>query len=270
MKKLFVMLLIIGTSTLAFAQTNRVYKGAVIDKNGNLMPGVRIQATKGTEETVTDADGSFTLEAPITLKSVTATYPGMSNTKKSVKNPDEVVIEMNAHQQSQWFAGVVGGYSFEDYEVTHLGVMGGKKGFWGYYAKIMIDITKPKKKYDNDETDCGNGFTITVGGIKSITRNLYIYFGGGYNLGYEKSKDVYSTTVTYYPSSVTNNSTAQPQSYTSYYSYRKWKTKSGIAADFGFMYTVADMINITLGATGRFSFDGKSAPGVLMGASYCF
>lgn len=247
MKKLFVMLLIIGTSTLAFAQTNRVYKGAVIDKNGNLMPGVRIQATKGTEETVTDADGSFTLEAPITLKSVTATYPGMSNTKKSVKNPDEVVIEMNAHQQSQWFAGVVGGYSFEDYEVTHLGVMGGKKGFWGYYAKFMIDITKPKANSSSDNMDCGNGFTITAGGIKSITRNLYMYFGGGYNHGYGRK-----------------------HYYDGYSSYRIWKNKSGIAADFGFMYTVADMINITLGATGRFSFDGKSAPGVLMGASYCF
>lgn len=247
MKKLLMMLLIAGVSTSAFAQTSRVYKGAVIDKNGNLMPGVRVQATKGTEETVTDADGSFSLEAPITLKSVTATYPGMSKSKKSVKkNPDEVVIEMDTHQQSQWFAGVVGGYSFEDYEVTSLGVMGGKKGFWGYYAKFVLDITKPKGR-DGDDTDSGKGFTFTMGGIKSITRNFYIYFGGGYNLGYDRKYN-----------------------YDGNRSYRKWKNESGIAADFGFMYTVVDMINITAGATGRFTFDGKSAPGILFGASYCF
>lgn len=241
------MLLVVGASISAFAQTNRVYKGAVIDKNGNLMPGARVQATDGTEETVTDADGSFTLEAPVTLKSVTVTYPGMSTAKKSVKNnPDEVVVEMSTHQQTQWFAGVVGGYCFEDYEVAHLGIMGGKKGFWGYYAKFMLDITKPKG-HGYDDTDCGSGFTITAGGIKSIIHNFYVYFGGGYNLGYDRSYN-----------------------YDSQGSWRTWHTESGIAADFGFMYTVTDMINITIGATGRFCFDGKSAPGLLVGASYCF
>lgn len=260
------MLLIVGASTSAFAQTNRVYKGAVIDKNGNLMPGVKVQATKGTEETITDADGSFTLEAPITLKSVTATYPGMSKAKKSVKkNPDEVVIEMDTHQQSQWFAGVVGGYCGEKYEVTHLGVMGGKKGFWGYYAKFMLDITKPKGKDGDDKEDCGTGLTFTMGGIKSITRNFYIYFGGGYNLGYKKKGEAYTTTTT-----INSSGTTKPITYTTYNYYNRWKTESGVAADFGFMYTIADMVNIIVGSTGRFTFDGANAGGAVIGVSYCF
>ncbi|WP_417471148.1 carboxypeptidase-like regulatory domain-containing protein, partial [Leyella stercorea] len=41
------------------AQSTRIIKGAVVDKNGNPLPGATVEATNGAESTTVDADGTF-------------------------------------------------------------------------------------------------------------------------------------------------------------------------------------------------------------------
>ena len=84
-KKLFMMLLMGGVLMVAKAQSTKEVKGVVIDKNGNPLPGAKVQATGGAETAVTDADGTFNIEVSRWLKSLTATYPGMISKKAKLK-----------------------------------------------------------------------------------------------------------------------------------------------------------------------------------------
>lgn len=259
MKKSLLMFLLWGTCISVSAQNTREYKGAVIDKNGNPLPGAKVEATGGAENTVTDADGTFTLEASQWLKSITVTYPGMGKERKRVKKtPDNLIVEMNRHP-SQWFANLVGGYSFDSYDVFSMGVMGGKKGFWGYYAKFMLDLSKPGSYHDED--DSGIGFTVSFGAIKSLGKNFYLYFGAGCNKGYTTRYNYYSIPYNY--SIGENNYTGY-----NYYSYKEIRHSYGPMADLGVMYTIKNVIHINLGATGRFA--DEAAPGIEFGVGYCF
>lgn len=97
MKKSLLIFLLLGTSISVFAQATREYKGAVVDKNGNPLPGAKVEATGGAENTVTDADGTFNLEASQWLKSITVTYPGMGKKKKNIKNtPNNLIVKMGS------------------------------------------------------------------------------------------------------------------------------------------------------------------------------
>ena len=77
----------------AIAQsTTKVVTGAVIDKNGNPLPGAIVEATGGAESTVVDADGTFSIEVPIWLKSLTTRYAGMKSKKKNLNGRDMIFL----------------------------------------------------------------------------------------------------------------------------------------------------------------------------------
>lgn len=59
---------------------NMTLHGTIIDKNGNGLPGVKIESGENELNTVTDADGSFSLEIPRSSEKVRITYPGLSKT----------------------------------------------------------------------------------------------------------------------------------------------------------------------------------------------
>lgn len=79
-------------------KTTKTVTGAVVDDNGNPMPGALVEATGGAESVTTDADGTFTLEVPVWLKSLTATYPGLKPRKVKLHNKfnydEKVLFEM--------------------------------------------------------------------------------------------------------------------------------------------------------------------------------
>ncbi len=169
-------------ATSMTAQTTKVIKGAVIDKNGNPLPGAVVEATGGAENTTTDADGSFEMEVPLWLKSITAKYAGMSDRKLKLRDGknSNLILKMKPYCPNGWFVSLVGSVN-SNYEYRNeknedrayyyrMGIMGGHLGNWGFYGKIMPTIAE-----GTDGTPA-----VTIGGIKHLTKGTFAFLGAGY------------------------------------------------------------------------------------------
>lgn len=165
----------------AIAQsTTKVVTGAVIDKNGNPLPGAIVEATGGAESTVVDADGTFSIEVPIWLKSLTARYAGMKSQKKNL-NGQNMIFWLSPERTGKWFI------NFETSIGTisnRVGIMSGYLGKWGGCAKLL-----PTFGYNDDI----NGIpAFTLGVIKCIKSPVYAYLGlGPAPAGYEDKGEYY-------------------------------------------------------------------------------
>ena len=150
----------------AIAQsTTKVVTGAVIDKNGNPLPGAIVEATGGAESTVVDADGTFSIEVPIWLKSLTTRYAGMKSKKKNLNGRD--MIFLLRPDTDSWFINLETSVNADVYRI---GVMGGYLGKWGGYAKLL----------PTGGCYIGGVPALTVGVIKHIKSPVYSYLGLGY------------------------------------------------------------------------------------------
>ena len=163
-------------SMSALAQSTRVVKGAVVDKNGNPLPGAVVEATGGAESAVVDADGTYAIEVPIWLKSITAKYAGMRTKKMKLNTSGDVVFRMKTQDDGGWFVGTVGAVSMNDDwyvgAIGRVGVMGGYIGNWGGYVKVT-------PSFGGDSRICGIP-SATIGAIKRIAGPIYFYAGIGY------------------------------------------------------------------------------------------
>ena len=184
MRKIFLMLALALASTAAMAQSTRIIKGAVVDKNGNPLPGATVEATNGAESTTVDADGTFSLEVSRWLNTATARYAGMRKKTLEVQDGD-MVFRLSPNVQNCWFVNAVGGlaildsddyYDFiDDYTYT-IGVMGGYLGKWGGYAKLLWT--------PDSETAVP---VVTIGVTKRVFPFMYAYTGAGYaNVTYKE------------------------------------------------------------------------------------
>lgn len=148
-------LLLVGASSIVFAQTTRVYKGTVLDPKGNPLAGATVGSFGGAEVTTTDANGNFTLEASRWLKNIIVTNPGMEDKKKSPqKNPENLVVKMSTHD-AQW--GYIyaqfspGKFSYDDGSDNLLAVS------LGYNHNISVLTSIPLY------VECGLGYQWTHG-----------------------------------------------------------------------------------------------------------
>ena len=185
MKRTLLMLLMAGATIGAMAQNVREVKGTVIDKNGNPLPGAKIEATGGAENTVTDADGTFSMEVPRYLKSLTATYPGMRTKKLKIENNNDLLFEMRKGSKNHWFinAMMAHGFSLADNKayIGEGGLMFGQYigNKWGWFAKAMVG-TGPDMCHI-----CPPNSSETVGALRHIAKSLYGYVGFGFGTGVE-------------------------------------------------------------------------------------
>lgn len=180
MKKLMCMLLLACAGATALAQSTKVIKGAVVDKNGNPLPGAQVEATGGAESTTTDADGTFSLEVPKWLKSATARYAGMRDKKLKTSSSD-MIFRMKQDYGGGWFVSAVGSLTLGDWEDSptgKAGVMGGYLGNWGGYVKSMWFCAKAEEPAVP---------MVSAGVIKRICGPLSAYLG----VGYTKALDFY-------------------------------------------------------------------------------
>lgn len=183
MRKIFLMLALVLASTAAMAQSTRIIKGAVVDKNGNPLPGATVEATNGAESTTVDADGTFSLEVSRWLNTATARYAGMRKKTLEVQDGD-MVFRLSPKLEMDWFLNVVAGVvtldrTFDEYDMLpnttySLGLMGGFLGKnWGGYTKLLwilnsSDVSEPAVP------------TVTIGATKRVFSFMHAYAGVGY------------------------------------------------------------------------------------------
>lgn len=179
MKKTVLTLLFTGAVAMTMAQTAKTVKGAVIDVNGNPLPGAKVEATGGAESTVTDADGTFSLEVSQWLKSLSVTYPGMNKKKMSIKSDNRDLIFTMTEKSSYWFVNAVAQYNDK---CLGAGAMFGKLNKWGWYTKAVMDFAY----LDGHVDESSYAPTISAGVIKRVSKSFYVYLGLGYTNTYEK------------------------------------------------------------------------------------
>ena len=170
MKRLFVVLLcfVACLGAMSQVQTTKVVKGAVIDKYGNPLPGAMVMATGGAESTYVDADGTFSMEVPVWLKSLTVKYAGMSDKRKKIKTEELLIFEMKG--RITWFVNAVASVIVVDEGYMRAGIMCGTLANWGWYCKFMPSF---------DEATDGIP-AVTLGVTKQIKERLHLYAGLGY------------------------------------------------------------------------------------------
>lgn len=182
MRKIFLMLALVLASTAAMAQSTRIIKGAVVDKNGNPLPGATVEATNGAESTTVDADGTFSLEVSRWLNTATARYAGMR--KKTLKVQDgDMVFRLSPKIEGQWFVNVVSGVVTMESEAFNtnvpnttysLGLMGGFLGKnWGGFTKLLWI---PNSSFASEPAVP----TVTIGATKRVFSFMHAYAGVGY------------------------------------------------------------------------------------------
>ena len=170
MKRLFVVLLcfVACLGAMSQVQTTKVVKGAVIDKYGNPLPGAMVMATGGAESTYVDADGTFSIEVPVWLKSLTVKYAGMSDKRKKIKTEELMIFEMKGRKT--WFVNAVASVDVVGEGYMRARVMFGTLANWGWYCKFMPSF---------DEAAEGIP-AVTLGVTKQIKERLHLYAGLGY------------------------------------------------------------------------------------------
>lgn len=240
MKKVFFMLALALTSTAAMAQSTRIIKGAVVDKNGNPLPGATVEATNGAESTTVDADGTFSLEVSRWLNTATARYAGMRKKTLEVQDGD-MVFRLSPKYEMDWFLNVVAGvvtveryaYNTNVPNTTYsLGLMGGFLGKnWGGYTKLLWI---PNSSFASESAVP----TVTIGATKRVFSFMHAYAG----VGYGKVNVVYGETLKI-PSS------DEELSY-----YGSWN-KDAMAFDLGAIFRVKKHISANVGISWVTDFD---------------
>ena len=193
LSKIVAILAVLLTIPRANAQTNsndfkstRIIKGAVIDKNGNPLPGATVFATGGAETVTTDADGTYSIEVPYWLKTLTASYPGHSDKKLKLTGNPINIFTLKPYYRTYGFVNVMfanvchvnQSYSHLVEPVQQIGVMGGAYRNWGGYAKVLMGVAGGGKNPYGDNMVTQEP-TVTGGAIKRLKSNFNVFFGAG-------------------------------------------------------------------------------------------
>lgn len=241
---------ILGIATAAFAQDT--VNGVVVDKKGNPLPGVKIEVPGTGIQTISDLDGTFTLDrSGIGKKKLVATYAGMNQQKKKIK--DGMRIKM---QEAGWFRQepekwntfvnfILGVPTFPAWDrpkddpalplhdYLSYGLMIGRVKKFGYYVKFNSNFrfgySEPYGDQELIKKLSMSYWSATAGGIVRLKSALHFYAG----LGYVSYTPMFQglTGDWYHPEEID-------------YSYNV----SGLAIDIGYMLRIKK-INISLGIT---------------------
>ncbi len=247
--------------------TTKIITGAVIDKNGNPVPGATVKATGGAETVVVDADGTFSIEVPVWLKSLTASYPGLGETKMKTNALNQMVITLKSRNRTYGFVNVVGQIRTQVGSTYHVpaqgefGVMGGAYRSWGGYLKVVIRCVGRGIHYTHNEKHPEGSYTYThdekfqalptttFGAIKRLSNRFAIFFGAG--VGFNYGGDDYACDGYTYNSSY-DSSTGQYTSYETkdhdpHYEYAE-NSVTGVA-EIGGLFKISNKLNVTAGVS---------------------
>lgn len=75
----------------------RVITGLVIEANGEPIPGATIYAPESSKGAISKVDGSFSIEVPLSEKTLSVTYVGMSTVVLNLK-PDKSYYKVTLYE----------------------------------------------------------------------------------------------------------------------------------------------------------------------------
>lgn len=181
------MLLVAG---LQLASAQNVLKGKVVDHDGNPIAGAKVENAKGNEQTTTDMNGQFFLEADLPVKKVNVYYMGLQTAHKKAKA--DMLVKMSGicwwstkPEKYSWFVGPQVAITSRNYIKPVFGLTIGRVKNWGWYVKGLYS-----KGSDNDygtfDTWTTNDFTpgywsATGGIIRRCFGQIHLYAGAGYS-----------------------------------------------------------------------------------------
>lgn len=146
-----------------------IVSGTVVDGKNEPVPGVRVEIEGRSEYAMTDIDGTFRIELPVTAKKVRITYPGFKPIVRNIK-PDMVIKLGNG------WAGKSSGYrGFFDF------LMG--VGFGG-----DVNVQAGMLSLEDIHPGIAFGFTTTHG--YQVNSNLYVGLGFGVMANSSHAKEV--------------------------------------------------------------------------------
>lgn len=192
MKKLILMTGLLTASLIASAQ--QVVSGTVVDKDGNPIPGAKVEIVGNTETCITELDGTYNIETTDRAKRVRVKYAGMQTTVKRIK-PDMVVQLSQTNwwnakpDKYRWFVSLQGAFPESGASNPSFGLMAGCVKHIGFYVKGVYKSEKSvDETYDSWSSDYilttgekANSFSAATGGfIVRLGCPIHLYGGAGY------------------------------------------------------------------------------------------
>lgn len=169
--------------------------GIVVDKNGNPLPGVKIEIPGTPDQTISDLDGSFSISLSNPSKrKLLASYAGMNSRKMKLKDGMKIKMsESNWWTQKpdewNWFVDAVVAIPNtpgQDFMNPAYGLMVGRVKKFGYYVKGVTN-TFGDKTIGNDydfqgfvENEKSTYWSVSGGGIIRLGCPIHLYVGAGY------------------------------------------------------------------------------------------
>lgn len=198
MKKTIIAFLTMAGALLpAIAQ--ETVTGVVVDKKGNPLPGVWIEVPNSDGPTISDLDGTFTLNIMNPGKQkLTASYAGMNQRKVKVKDGMRIKMSESSWRTapSDWntFVEVIAAvptFKTEREEICNpaFGLMVGRVKKFGYYVKGVTNFFKShdtEGRYDSYDSMLLDKqryeyWSLTAGGLLRLGSPLHLYLGAGYS-----------------------------------------------------------------------------------------
>ena len=243
MKKL-VSILCLLLANVGCVLAQNILNGTVVDRDGNPIPGAKVEIVGSTESVITELDGTFHFDIQNPAKKVQVFYAGMQTKTQTIK-PDMVIKLSKTNwwnskpEKYSWLINIQGAFPESGIENPSFGLMLGRVKTLGWYVK---GVYSPGKSTDGDYVsypddsdqisywttgkDKCSFYAATAGVLVRLNSPIHLYAGAGYanrKVAWELADGTYAKNTEY--------------------SY------SGVAVDYGLMLKI-----------GKFSVNG----GVLM------
>lgn len=183
---------------IACVSAQNVVNGTVTDRDGNPIPGAKVEIVGSTESVITELDGTFRLETQSPAKKVQVYYAGMQSKVQTVK-PDMVIKLSKATwwnaqpEKYSWLINVQGAFPESGMKNPAFGLMLGRVKTLGWYVKGIYSpgkstdldyITHPAESdqidYWTTGKDSRSMWAATAGVMIRLKCPIHVYAGAGY------------------------------------------------------------------------------------------
>ena len=197
MKRFFILTGIL-LANLFCLSAQHIVQGTVTDRNGNPIPGAKVEIMGSPESVITELDGTFRLQTQYPAKKVKVYYAGMQ-TKVQAIEPDMVIMLSKTNWWNRepdgygWLVGVQGVFPEKGLSHPSFGLMLGRVKKLGWYVK---GVFSPGKSTDcdyvvypenSDQTsywttgrDKRSFYAATAGIVVRLGCPVHLYAGAGY------------------------------------------------------------------------------------------